>query len=235
MSDAALPRAGAHAARAGRRAGGWPLAGDGVGRRRASGRSRVLRAVRTTLLCAAGVALSATAFGALWPGAGGAEQPERLSPAQDAAARALVARAQELVAVTPAQLGYRLKVAGPLAGIRGRADADARTITLFVSPQFAAHQVAHDLAHELGHALDAQRLSPSQRAAYLRARGVPDAPWWPGRQASDYRSGAGDFAEVFALCHATSPEFRSRLAARPEDPCGLLPKQARDATLGGPR
>ncbi len=36
----------------------------------------------------------------------------------------------------------------------------------------------------------------------------------------------GDFAEVFAACHAASPEFRSRLAAPPDDPCGMLPRDA---------
>ena len=51
-------------------------------------------------------------------------------------------------------------------------------------------------------------------------------------RASDYRSGAGDFAEVFALCHSVSPVFRSRLAPRPQDPCAVLPKSARDANLG---
>jgi hypothetical protein len=192
-----------------------------------------VRAALTTALAAAGVALSALAFGAVWPDGSAAPKPAALSAAEAAGARALVARAQELVSVTPADLGYRLRVAGPVAGIRGQADAAARTITLFVSPQMQPHQVAHDLAHEIGHALDAQRLSGAQRAAYLRARGAPEAAWWPGREASDYHSGAGDFAEVFALCHATSPEFRSRLAPRPEDPCGLLPKQARGAKLGG--
>jgi hypothetical protein len=196
-------------------------------------RAQLVRAALTTALAAAGVALSALAFGAVWPDGAAAPKPAPLSAAEAAAARALVARAQELVSVTPADLGYRLRVAGPVAGIRGQADAASRTITLFVSPQMQPHQVAHDLAHEIGHALDAQRLSGVQRAVYLRARGVPEAAWWPGHEASDYRSGAGDFAEVFALCHATSPEFRSRLAPRPEDPCGLLPKQARGANLGG--
>jgi len=158
--------------------------------------------------------------------------PERLSPADAAAARSVVARARALVAVTPAQLGYHLRVAAPVAGLRGRTDTAARTITLYVAPGDAPGAVAHDLGHELGHAFDATRLTDADRAAYLRARGVAGATWFPGRRASDYRSGAGDFAEVFALCHAASTVYRSRLAARPQDPCGVLPKQARAAKLG---
>jgi hypothetical protein len=134
--------------------------------------------------------------------------------------------------VTPAQLGYRLRVAGPVAGLRGRTDTAARTITLYVAPGDAPGAVAHDLGHELGHAFDSTRLTDADRAAYLRARGVAGATWFPGGRASDYRSGAGVFAEVFALCHAASTVYRSRLAARPQDPCGVLPKQARAAKLG---
>jgi hypothetical protein len=193
----------------------------------------VARAVAVAVAAGLGVAASAVAFSALWPSGPTAPQPAVLSAADAAGARALVARAQRLVAVTPAELGYRLRVAGPLPGIRGQTDNAARTITLFVSPRDAPNAVAHDLGHELGHAYDATRLTPAQRAAYLRARGVPGAAWLPGRQASDYRSGAGDFAEVFALCHAASPVYRSRLAARPEDPCRALPKPARAAKLGG--
>jgi hypothetical protein len=146
--------------------------------------------------------------------------------------RRVVARAERLVSLTPAQLGYTLRVAGPVPGLRGQTDNAARTITLFVSPHDTPNVVAHDLGHELGHAFDARRLTVAQRAAYLRGRGVPTASWLPGPQASDYRSGAGDFAEVFALCHASSPVYRSRLAARPQDPCGALPKEARAAKLG---
>ena len=195
-----------------------------------------MRPGRRALLAAlalAGVAASAAGFRALWAEpAAGAARPARLSAVESTAARAVVARARALVSVTPEELGYRLRIAGPVAGLRGQTDTAAHTITLFVSPHDAPHRVAHDLGHELGHAFDATRLTDADRAAYLRARGVAGATWFPGRRASDYRSGAGDFAEVFALCHAASTVYRSRLAARPQDPCGVLPKQARAAKLG---
>jgi hypothetical protein len=197
--------------------------------------ARLLRTALAAVAALAGVAVSALAFSALWPQGPAAPHPQphpqRLSAADAAAARAVVARAQRLVSVTPAQLGYTLRVAGPVAGLRGQTDTAARTITLFVSPRDAPHVVAHDLAHEIGHALDARRLTPALRAVYLRARGVPAAAWFPGPTASDYRSGAGDFAEVFALCHASSPVYRSRLAPRPADACGVLPAAARGTNL----
>ena len=70
-------------------------------------------------------------------------------------------------------------------------------------------------------------MTKADRAAYLRRRGVPGAAWWPSAESADYAVGAGDFAETFALCHAGGPEFRSRLAAQPADPCGMLPADAR--------
>ena len=196
-------------------------------------RGRPVRAALTAVAAAAGVAVSAVAFGALWPSGGPAPapRPQGLSASDRAAVRAVVDRAERLVTLTPAELGYTLRVAGPVPGLRGRTDTAARTITLFVSPEDTPNVVAHDLGHELGHAFDARALTTAQRAAYLRARGVPGASWFPGPHASDYRSGAGDFAEVFALCHAASPVYRSRLAARPVDPCAALPKQARAAKL----
>ena len=193
---------------------------------------RLRRVVALACVALAGVAGSALAFSALWPDAGD-PAPRALSPSDAAVAGAVVRRAQALVDVTPAQVGYRLRVEGPLPGVRGRIDTGARTITLFVAPGSAAHRVAHDLAHEIGHAVDAGRLSAAQRAAWVRARGAAGAAWWPSGEGSDYRSGAGDFAEVFALCHAASPDFRSRLAIRPQDACGLLPKDARTDKLGG--
>ena len=191
------------------------------------------RAGRFALMSAGaalGVAASALAFSALWPGSAPAPEPARLSAGDAVAARAVVARAQRLVSVTPAQLGYTLRVAGPLPGIRGRTDTAERTITLFVSPNDTPSVVAHDLGHELGHAFDARYLTPAQRAAYLRSRRAAAAPWSPGPRASDYRSGAGDFAEVFALCHAAGTIYRSRLAQRPADACSILTEQARAVT-----
>jgi hypothetical protein len=143
-----------------------------------------------------------------------------------AAQLALARRAQGLVDVRPAELGYRLAVRAARPGVRGATDRATRPITLYVDEREAAHRVAHDLAHELGHAYDDRRMDAAARARWLRERGAR-APWSPGGARSDYETGAGDFAEVFARCHAASSEFRSRLAPPPADACALLPAGAR--------
>jgi len=178
----------------------------------------------------AAAAAAAAALAAPWT-AGHPASP----PTEQAAARAVVRRAQALVDVRPAALGYRLRVTGPRSGVLAETDTGTRTITLRVGAVAVPHLVAHDLAHELGHAFDERHLTAAARAAYLRARGATAAPWWPANGAADYRTGAGDFAEVFALCHAASPEFRSRLAARPRDPCAALPAAARGPLRWGGR
>ena len=159
-----------------------------------------------------------------------AARPAPHAPAAPAASAAqLRAAADRAVALVddPRRFGYRLVLAPARRDVRGRIDPRARTITLFVDPHDATHRIAHDLAHELGHAYDLAHMTKADRAAYLRRRGVPGAAWWPSAESADYAVGAGDFAETFALCHAASPEFRSRLAAQPADPCGMLPRDAR--------
>lgn len=153
------------------------------------------------------------------------------APPATAAGRSLAERAQALVDVHPSDLGYRLAVRGAFGAVRGQTDPRRRTITLYVHAGDAAHRVAHDLAHEIGHAYDHLRLTAAQRRAWVGARGAPGAAWFPTATASDYATGAGDFAEVFARCHAASPEFRSRLAPRPADACALLPAGAHTDVL----
>jgi len=138
-----------------------------------------------------------------------------------AAQRAALRRALALVG-TRDRLGHRLVLAAPRAGVRAQIDAGARTITVFLDPADPAHRIAHDIAHELGHAWDRAHLDDRARRAYLRGRGAPDVAWWPRGAGDDYATGAGDFAEVFARCHAASPEFRSRLAPPPGDACAAI-------------
>ena len=145
-----------------------------------------------------------------------------------AARRAALRRAQALVDVTAADLGWRVALAPRRdPAVRAKADTGTLTITLFLARDDATHRTAHDLAHELGHAYDAERMTSAARHTFLRRRGVPSVGWSAGRERPDYESGAGDFAEVYALCHAASPEFRSRLAPRPANACALLPEGAR--------
>jgi hypothetical protein len=169
------------------------------------------------------VVLAALALCGLALGAPRAE--EAAARPAPAALQAALDRATALVGERR-RFGYRVVVAPREGATRAQLDRRARTITLFVDPHDAPHRLAHDLAHELGHAYDLGHMTDADRAAYLRARGVPDWPWWVDNGADDYAVGAGDFAETFAACHAASPEFRSDVAARPADPCGMLPRDA---------
>ncbi|HZQ27571.1 MAG TPA: hypothetical protein VFA94_07725 [Acidimicrobiales bacterium] len=159
-------------------------------------------------------------------GAAGAASAGRAlpPPVRKAGADEVVAkRALSMVDITNVKVGYRLVFAPPQPGVRAQTDRATKTITVFAAPFDDPASLAHDVAHELGHAFDDRFLDDAGRRAYLKARGVPDAPWWPGAQVSDYGTGAGDFAEVFALCHASaSTEFRSQLAPRPADACAAL-------------
>jgi hypothetical protein len=184
----------------------------------------------------AGATLLVALLAAVWAAAGGDDVPslpadppaERSTAVSPAAQRVALRRALTLVGPRDL-LGHRLVLASPRPGLRAQIDARRRTITVFLDPADAPHRVAHDIAHELGHAWDRARLGDPARRAYLGARGAPGAAWWPDGPGDDYASGAGDFAEVFALCHAASPEFRSRLAAPPADACAALPPAARAA------
>jgi len=183
-------------------------------------------------LSAAALALGAAGCGSGAASSGGQDRAQVASarPELDAAARqADLRRALPLVGGPTAQaLGYRVGLAPRRdPGLRALTDTGARTITLYLARNDAPHLTAHDLAHELGHAWDAEHMTSVMRRAYLARRGAAGARWWPSARASDYAVGAGDFAEVFALCHAASPAFRSRLAPRPADACAALPKGAR--------
>lgn len=112
-------------------------------------------------------------------------------------------------------LRFRLYRGGKLLGLT---DARTRTITLFVRPSQSDTSLRVTLAHEIGHALDAETGTDQQRARYLELRGLPaDTPWYPCDGCSDVASGAGDWAEVFAVWLAGAGDFRSELAGPPDD------------------
>jgi hypothetical protein len=169
----------------------------------------------------AGIGPALTHVGGAPPRTSAGERPS--APAPDPAAeRATLRAGARLVGLDPVRLGVRTELTRPRPGLAARYDRERRTVTIFAAPGTAPHRVAHDLAHELAHAVDVEHLTAAERRAYLTRRGAPRAAWWPAADASDYAVGSGDFAEVFALCHAASPVFRSRLAPRPADPCAVL-------------
>jgi streptogramin lyase len=156
-------------------------------------------------------------------------QPAQPAPASQPAAKhpattvtELGRRALALVSYRWQRLGYRIVFAPARLGVRAETDTARRKITVYVRLTDSPVRIAHDIAHEVGHAYDARFFHARERHAYLVLRHRSGARWWPKRVASDYATGAGDFAEVFALCHSSSREFRSILAPKPVNACALL-------------
>jgi hypothetical protein len=76
--------------------------------------------------------------------------------------------------------------------------------------------LAHTIAHELGHVLDFTQGNPAKHASYLTLRGInPLTPWFGCSGCTDYRTPAGDWAEVFAYWLAGPGDFRSQMAPAP--------------------
>jgi hypothetical protein len=190
-------------------------------------RGRLAGGLVAVLLVAMIAAAWAAAVRAAAPAAP-APMPRQVAADDPAAQRATLRAALALVSYE-GRLGHRIALAPPRPGVRAERNAGTRTITLYLDPPDAPHRVAHDLAHELGHAWDARHLDDAGRRAYLRRRGASGAAWFPEPGTADYATGAGDFAEVFARCHAAGPEFRSRLAPAPADACAALPAGARES------
>lgn len=90
------------------------------------------------------------------------------------------------------------------------------TIEIFVRDTDTPESLAPILAHEIGHAVDVSFMSGSDREAWLEERGIQDAPWWADAFASDFQSGAGDFAEAFAAL-ATGDQSSSQIADHPTE------------------
>ena len=110
--------------------------------------------------------------------------------------------------------------------VRAETNAGTHDHDLPRPPRRAASRGARH-SPRLGHAWDARHLDDAGRRAYLRDRGARAPCGGRARSAPTTARARADFAEVFARCHAASPEFRSRLAPPPPDACAALPPAAR--------
>ena len=103
-------------------------------------------------------------------------------------------------------------------GYLGLTDIAKQRIDIWIRHDQTPQEVAATLAHEFAHAFDRLYLTPDLRAKWLAARGLStNTPWYPTcRSCSDYRFGAGDFAEsVSWTLQGSVMKFRSRLGPPP--------------------
>ena len=110
--------------------------------------------------------------------------------------------------------GWQINYRGHNSGFRGLTYPYDQTIEIFVRQTDTPESLASIVAHEIGHAVDVTYLGSDERDRWLEVRGIEDAPWWSDAYASDFQSGAGDFAEAFAVW-AVDDTSSSEIAEQP--------------------
>jgi hypothetical protein len=114
--------------------------------------------------------------------------------------------------------GWRIRFLPARKGYLALTYRVERRIDVFVRPGRSTVALAHDIAHELGHAVDVSYLDDDARARYLEIRRLNEStPWWACDGCTDLQTGAGDFAESFALLVAPKYRFYSRLGNEPSE------------------
>ena len=108
-------------------------------------------------------------------------------------------------------------------GLYGLTLVPEQRIEIYVRRTQSTVLLAHVIAHELGHAVDVTLNDSQDRRRWEASRGIESDPWWPGSGATDFSTGAGDFAESFAAWQTGGESFRSKLADPPSpDQINLL-------------
>jgi hypothetical protein len=115
------------------------------------------------------------------------------------------------------QLGWTVQFLPARTGYRGMAWPADRRIDVFVRDGQSLDEVAYVIAHELGHAVDLTHGTDERRTAWRQLRGMPaGAGWWACDACTDYATGAGDFAEVFAVSQLGPVDYRSEMGPPPD-------------------
>ncbi len=144
--------------------------------------------------------------------------PTTTSPPTTAPAPNYEARGQAALAslsYQPSQIGWTISFHPGREGVMGYTLTGEHHIQIFVRDSTSDTLLRHVIAHEVGHAVDVSLNSAEDRTRWQEARGISDAPWWPGNGANDFSTGAGDFAESFAAWQVGGGNFRSNLGPVP--------------------
>lgn len=110
--------------------------------------------------------------------------------------------------------GWQITYQSANPSYRGLTYPYDQSIEMYVRASDTPASLAGILAHEIGHALDVTHLSDADRGRWASARDIGDSPWWPTAYASDFETGAGDFAESFAYW-AVQDATSSRIGGQP--------------------
>ena len=114
------------------------------------------------------------------------------------------------------ELGYAVEFRDYQGGTLGTANSRTKRIVIYVKRDHSQDALRVTIAHELGHALDFEHATTGRRHDYRDIRGLSQsARWYPCDGCTDYRSHAGDWAEVFAFWLAGPGDFRSEVAGPP--------------------
>lgn len=111
--------------------------------------------------------------------------------------------------------GWEIEFVSGAGNIAGYTWSREQRIEVFVRPGATSSDLARIFAHELGHAVDVSKNDGDERRAWLAARGVETAAWWPGNGLADFSTGAGDFAEAFAVWQVGAGDYRGELGPPP--------------------
>ena len=111
--------------------------------------------------------------------------------------------------------GWEIQFVTGSGSIAGYTWSREERIEVFVRPGATSDDLARILAHELGHAVDVSKNTGDERREWLEIRGASGAAWWPGNGLADFATGAGDFAEAFAVWQVGAGDYRGELAPVP--------------------
>lgn len=104
---------------------------------------------------------------------------------------------------------------GPRNGIRALTFPQDKRVEVYIRSSDTAASLHRVFAHELGHVIDVELNSTEDRDQWVAQRGINEAaPWWPSAESPDFATGAGDFAEAFAVWE-TGVTTRSTVADQP--------------------